>query len=391
MFEKNVIQFHFPVKIISGNNAILALGNVIKELGYSNPLVVTDKGIVSAGLLKRATDTLEDSGIIFSIFDMVESDPNTQIVEAAARSAEEAKSDTIIALGGGSSIDTAKVASILATNQGNVTDYEGIIPAYKVAPLPIIAIPTTAGTGSEISSAAIITDDKRHFKMVIKSGTGQIFAKAAILDPFNATGIPPRIAAETGIDALSHAIEAAISLNRTFVTDSFALNAIKIIFKNLRKFVANTSDVNSALNMLNASCIAGIAMTTGGLGLVHAMAHPLGSYGKISHGLACGLLLPHVLEHNLASSIEQYGNMSIAANPYSILGTTGDRNMAFRIVDEVYALLEDLYFPKKLTDMKIDMKLTDKIIDDAYNSYLRQINPRATSREEVIKMFEKVL
>jgi alcohol dehydrogenase class IV len=391
MFETNMIQFYFPVKIISGTNATSALGDEVKGLGCSRPLLITDKGIVSAGLLKKATDILDDSGISFSIFDMVEPDPHTKIVEAAAHSAEKTKSDIIIAVGGGSSIDTAKGASILATNKGNIADYEGIIPAYKIPPLPIITIPTTAGSGSEISSAAIITDEERHFKMVIKSGSGQIFAKTSILDPMNLIGIPPRIAAETGIDALSHAIEAAISLRRTFVTDSFSLNAIRIIFRNLRGFVANTSDVFSALNMLNASCLAGIAMTTGGLGLVHAMAHPLGAYGKISHGLACGLLLPHVLEHNLISSIERYGDMAIAANPDSAADSMGDRDMAFRMIDEVNDLLEDLQFPETVGDMGISLELTDKIVDDAYNSYLAQINPRSTSREEVVKMFERVL
>jgi alcohol dehydrogenase class IV len=391
MPEIKVQQFHFPVKILSGTNATLLLADEIKALGFSRPLLTTDKGIILAGLLKRATEVLEGGGLDFSVFDRVEPDPNTQIVEAAAQLAQSTKSDIIIALGGGSSIDTAKAASILATNKGKAADYEGIIPTYGVPPLPVITIPTTAGTGSEISSAAIITDEERHSKMIIKSGSGQTFAKAAILDPFNLIGIPSKVAAETGIDALTHAIEAYVSLRRTFVTDSFSLNAIRIIFKNLRTFVANTSDISSASNMLNASCLAGVAMTTGGLGLIHAMAHPLGVYGKISHGLACGLLFTHVLEHNLISSAERYGNMAIAANPYSGIEAMRETNNASKLIDEVKHLLEDLHFPKTFRDIGISVELTDKIIDDAYNSYLAQINPRPTSREEVIRMLEKVL
>lgn len=391
MFETNVIQFHFPVKIISGIKATSVLGDEINRLGRSRPLLITDKGIVLNGLLKKTENVLEKRGIKFSIFDSVEPDPDSKIVEAAAKSADETQSDMIIAVGGGSSIDTAKGASILATNKGNIAKYEGIIPAYEFAPLPMITIPTTAGSGSEVSSAAIITDKERQFKMVVKSASGQIFAKAAILDPENIVGIPPRVAAETGIDALTHAIEAGTSLNRTFVTDSFSLNAVRIIFKNLRRFVANTSDVFSALNMMNGSSLAGVAMTTGGLGLIHAMAHPLGTYGKISHGLACGLLLPHTLEHNLMGNFERYGEMALTANPHLTGYSIFERRTAFKFVDEIKNLLEDLDFPKSLSDMGVSVELTDKFVDDAYSSYLRQINPRSTSREEVIKMFEKVL
>ena len=391
MFETPTEQFYFPVKIISGTNTTSLLGEEIKGLGCSRALLITDKGIVSAGLVKRVTDVLEKCGIDFSLFDSVEPDPDTKIVEAAAHAAGESRSDLVVALGGGSSIDTAKAASLLAKNKGKVVDYEGIIPTYKVQPLPIIAIPTTAGTGSEISSAAVITDEERHFKMVIKSGSGQIFAKTAILDPMNLVGIPARIAGETGIDALTHAIEASVSLKKTFVTDAFSLRAIRMVFKNLRNFVADTSDIVSAFNMLNASCLAGIAMTTGGLGLIHAMAHPLGAYGKVSHGLACGLLLPHVLEHNLASNFERYNDAAIAANPGVAAESGGDRSRAFRILDEVKGLLKDLHFPSTLGDAGISVRLTDPIINDAWDTYLSRINPRSTSREEVIRIFEKVL
>lgn len=393
MFESKLVQFHFPVKIVSGVNATSVLAKEILSLGCLRPLIITDKGLVKIGLLRKAEEVLEENGIKFSIFDGVEPDPESKIIEAAARSAKKAHSDIIVAIGGGSSIDTAKGASILATNKGKIADYEGIVPAYEKAPLPMITLPTTAGSGSEVSSAAIITDGERQFKMVLKSANGQLFAKTSILDPLNLVGIPAGVAAETGIDALTHAIEAGVSLIRTFATDSFSLQAVRIIFENLRRFVANTSDVNPALNMMNASCLAGVAMTTGGLGLIHAMSHPLGAYAKISHGLACGLLLPHVLEHNLIGNFKRYGEMAVAANPhFDFAGyAIGDRKMAFKIVDDVKNLLEDLNFPKSLGDLGISLGLTDKIIDDAYDSYLNRINPRATSREEVIKLFEKVL
>lgn len=391
MADHKLEEFYFPVKIISGTDATLSVIGEMKRLGWTKPLLVTDKGIVAAGLLERILEALHANHFDPVIFDRVQSDPDTAVVEEAALLAKSEGIDGMIAFGGGSSIDAAKAAGILVTNKGKISDYEGVIPHYPSPPLPVITIPTTAGTGSEISSAAIITDKKRNFKMVIKSASGQTFAKTAILDPKNLVGIPPGIAAETGVDALSHALEASVSLNATFLTDAIALRAIHGIFKNLRKFVADTSDLTAAHIMLNSSCLAGISMTTGGLGLVHAMAHPLGAYAGISHGLACGLLLPHVLRHNFIARMERYAEVALAANPFTAQGFSGERSMASKLLDEVDLLLQDLHFPRTLTEIGISLQLTDRIVNDAVNSYLSKINPRMTSREEVAKLFEKVL
>jgi alcohol dehydrogenase class IV len=390
MVANSTVRFNFPVKIISGIQAISSVPDEIMKLGGSRPVIITDKGIIAAGLLEKIIHFIKENMIQFSIFDGVEPDPTTGIVEQATRFAEEKGCDLVIAVGGGSSIDTAKATSIMITNKGKVADYEGITSAYKAAPLPVIAIPTTAGTGSEVSSAAMITDEERKMKMLVKSE--QIFPKVAILDPLMLVKIPPEIAAETGMDALTHAIEAYISNGRTFVTDSLALNAIRILFENIRSFVGNTSDIFVALNMLNASCLAGAAMTTGGLGLVHAMAHPLGIYGKISHGLACTLLLPHVLEHNMVSSIERYGHMALAANPFHSSNFMGSRDLALKIIDEIHALIDDLKLPKSSHEAGVALSLTDHLIDAAYHSRLtQQINPRSTSRDDVIRIFGNIL
>ena len=384
-------NFHFPVKIISGENATAQLADELGRLGLSRPLIITDQGIIAAGLMKRISDVLEGASLAHALFDGVLPDPGSTVVEKAAKLAIKEKCDSLIALGGGSSIDTAKGVSILATNQGKIADYEGIVPRYPNEPLPIITLPTTAGSGSEISSAAIITDKKRNFKMVVKSAGGQIFAKAAILDPLNLAGIPARTAAETGIDALSHALEAAVSKNATFMTDALSFQATRLIFQNLAKFVSDTSQVAVALNMQNASSMAGIAMTTGGLGLMHAMAHPLGAYAKISHGMACALLLPHVLRHNLVSRVERYAELAAAINPLNACDCAGDRELAERLVLETDLLLDDLRLPRSLSEMNISLKLSDRIIDDAFESYLSKINPRATSRGEIKDLFEMVL
>ena len=382
-------MYHFPVKIISADGCLKELGNEIKKIGAKYPLIITDPGIVAAGIAEKVVMPLKEKGIRYNIFDHAEPDPKLRDVISVVEVARKEKNDLLIGLGGGSSIDTTKAASILSVNDFDLRQYQGFQEAYPRTPLPIFTVPTTAGTGSEISAAAMIVDEEKDFKMIIKSP--QIFPKIALLDCDVLVGIPNHIAAATGADTLSHAIESFFSPNRSFMTEAASLNAISLVFKNLRPFVANTKNRERAQNMMNASCLAGIGMTTAGLGLIHGLAHPLGIKGRISHGLACALFLPHVLRFNWIADPDQFIRL------YHVLEWAigreyhGEREMALKVIEEVQNLLTDIGLPSRLSETGISVKESEMIVEEACSSYLNQVNPRPASRKQMEDILNMIL
>lgn len=381
--------FHFPVKIISGNGCLSGIGDEVYQLGARYPLIITDTGVVAAGILNKITGPLKDKGLSFDVFEGVEPDPKIRNVSDATDAVKNNGHDLIIAFGGGSSIDTAKAASILSVNNIDLREFQGIREKYPKRPLPLITVTTTAGSGSEVSSAAVIVDEEKQYKMYFKSP--QLFSKVAFLDAEVVTGIPSHIAAAAGADTLTHALESFFNPNRTFMTEAASLGAAALAFSNLRSFVENTHNHEAAQDMLNASTLAGIAMTTAGLGLVHALAHPVGIKGGINHGLACGLLLPPVLHFNRPAVSDQYVRLALAMDWEIRIKNWKQADIIDQTINAVEMLLADIGIPKRLSDIDVALDDVTGVVNEASDSFLSQVNPRPVARQDIEQIIEHII
>lgn len=369
-----------PGKLVFGPHSLAELG---KEVNAGEvPLIVTDRGVVSAGILGEVVGVLEQAGIRCHVFDRIVSDPPIEVVEEAAGVYREHGCTMLIGVGGGSSMDAAKAVSIRVTQKASLREYGRGKPLEgEVA--PVYAIPTTAGTGSEVTGTAVISDRENMVKMAVKGH--QIVPRTVILDPTLLKSVPPRVAAETGSDALTHAIEAYVSLNRNPVTAATAISAIRLIGANLRRMAANPGDTEAAANMLLGSCMAGLAFSNAGLGLVHSLAHPVGAYYHISHGLSCALYLPIVMQYNLPACPEEFAAVADALGE-DVRGLP-PHVAARRAVCAVKELIEDLGIPKAFSEIGIAFELKPKMVDDAFGAAPTRTNPRIADKDQVAGLF----
>ena len=308
-----VTAFQMADILFTGAGALAKLPESLTGNGVKKPLIVTDQGLVKAGLSQKVQAVLTEAGIPFAVYDETVPNPTTGNVHAALAIYRKEGCDSLIGLGGGSSMDTAKACGVLATSGGDdILAYAG--PGTLKAPLPCyIAIPTTAGTGSESTCIAVITNDTGEHHVKFGVADPRLLPKVAIIDPLLMTGLPPFITAATGMDALTHAVEAYISLGASEYTDALAIGAIKLIFKYLRRAVGNGNDIEAREKMAYAQTMAGMAFSNGGLGIVHSLAHPLSAFYGIPHGDANALVLPYVLEFNKIVCREKLADVARAA------------------------------------------------------------------------------
>lgn len=379
-----VYQHWNPSKLIFGPKAINELSKEI--LSKEVPLVITDRGVSESGILKKVTEVLEGSGIPYHLFDGIVPDPPVEVVEEAVALYQKNGCTLVIGLGGGSSIDGAKAVSLRVSQKGDLREY-GMGKPIEGVLAPIYAIPTTAGTGSEVTGVAVITDRENKIKMVLR-GT-QLVPKTVILDPELLASIPPRVAAETGVDALAHAVESYVSLNSQVITEVFALSAIRLIARYLRRMVANPADIESAGQMLLASCLSGLAFSNAGLGLVHSLAHPVGAYFHLSHGLSCALYLPIVMDFNLPTCPEKFASMADAMG--EDVRQLSLYHAAKQAVTHVRELLTDIGIPRTFSELGISFELHPKMVDDALAAVPTKVNPRRADREQISKLFKAPL
>jgi alcohol dehydrogenase class IV len=376
-----VYQHWNPGKLIFGPNS---LNELTREISSKEvPFIVTDKGVINAGIFKKVTEVLDGAGIRYHYFDGIEPDPPFEIVEKAAAAYQDKGCTLVIGLGGGSSIDGAKGVSLRVSQKGNLREYGAGKPIEGML-APIYAIPTTAGTGAEVSGVAVITDRENKIKMVMR-GT-QLIPKTVILDPELLSSIPPRVAAETGADALSHAVESYVSLNSQVITELFALSAIRLIARYLRRMVANPGNIETTGQMLLASCLAGLSFSNAGLGLVHSLAHPVGAYYHLSHGLSCALYLPIVMDFNLPTCPEKF--VSIADAMGEDVRQFSFHHAAKQAVYNVRELLTDIGIPRTFAELEISFELNPKMVEDALAAVPTKLNPRRADKDQISKLFK---
>ncbi len=382
-------RFQTAGAFLSGAGSSTEIGPELRNLEIQRPFIITDPGVAEGGILHRVSGALKKGGFTVASFQGVSADPSVEVVQAAANALQESETDCIIGLGGGSSIDTAKVAAVVAVNGGSATDYEGARDSYASKPPPLIAIPTTAGTGSEAGSAAVITNLESKDKFVVK-GPG-LLARLAVLDPDLLATLPPHVAAHSSLDALSHIVESYVSVRRTPFTETLALGAAHRWALYLRKYLRDRSDSKSAENMIQASCMAGMSMSNAGLGLVHALAHPFGALTKIPHGAVCGMFMPHVIRFNDSQAREGYARLTeVLAPALWPDGKTPKNFSGGALADGIEKLMEEVGIPHRLGQMDKSAVLPETKVEQILRSIQCQTNPRAVDHESVLTVWHQL-
>ncbi len=382
-----ITLFRTTPRIVMGPGAIGQIGDEIREMKAKKVLLVTDKGIVEAGLIKPALESLEKSEINHAVFDGVEPDPRYEIAADCVSIIRSEKADLVIGFGGGSAIDIAKSAAIMAANEAPIAEYFGIDLIPKPG-LPTVMVPTTAGTGSEVTPIAILSDEGEKLKKGIVSP--YLFPSVAILDPELTLGLPPNITASTGMDALIHAIEAYTSVNATDMTDILAFRAMELVYHNIRTAYANGNNLPARSSMMEGSLLAGMAFANAGVTAVHAFAYPIGAEFHIPHGIANTLMLPHVMRFNLLGNLSKFAEISEAFNlPVDDLDDLGASEIA---VDAIERLALDLRVPKHLSEFGIAEKdLPALAVGVMKVTRLLANNPRTMTQKDAEEIYKAAL
>lgn len=393
----NEFSFSVPQNITVGKGSLAKLPEVAKKLGGSHAFLMSGPHLAKMGLLEKATESLKSAGIEVDTFTEIEGNPSVETVEKATAAFKEASADFIVAFGGGSPMDVAKAVGVTAKYGGSITEYEG---AHKVPGpiIPLIAIPTTAGTGSEVTAFSVITDHSRDYKLTVFSY--EILPAYAILDAELLTTAPASVAAACGIDAFIHAEEAYISTAASPFSDAMSEKAMNLIGKNIRRFVANRGDIEAAEAMLVGSLFAGIAFSFARLGNVHAMSHPVSAFFDVPHGVANAVLLPVVAEYN---ALADHGRYLTIYNDISLVPAYEEEFEPLMLVDAICELCEAIGIPANLTEAinnasktgpvsteEIESKIEAMAVD-AMKSGNIAVNPRSSRQCDIEMLYRKAL
>lgn len=373
-------------KIIFGLGAINRTGEIIKDKGISKVLITTDSNIIDARLHDPLVRSLEKKGIQYKIFDGVQENPSESVVEAATKALKENSCEAVLGLGGGSSIDTAKLSALSAKNPGSLLKYEGA-DMYEKLPETVIAIPTTAGTGSEVSQSAIITDQLNKRKISIRGK--DIAPKIAILDPELLMTVPLRLAASTGMDAFAHAIEAFQSTAATPLSDLCAIKALDLISQNIRPFVYNRENKQAAKAMSMGAMLAGIAFANGRVGLPHAMSLPLTARYNIPHGTACAVLLAKCVKHSWKANPRRFAIIAkvIGEKVHSLSLT----ERAQKAANAIQQLCHDLDIPENFKEWNIPSSAVIQMSKDVLSSKIHETNCMKVGYEEIAFIYSELI
>ena len=393
----NEFSFSVPQNITVGKGSLAKLPEIAKKSGGSHAFLMSGPHLAKMGLVEKAANSLKSAGIAVDTFTDIEGNPSVETVDKATAAFKEAGADFIVAFGGGSPMDVAKAVGVTAKYGGSITEYEG---AHKVPGpiIPLIAIPTTAGTGSEVTAFSVITDHSRDYKLTVFSY--EILPAYAILDAELLTTAPASVAAACGIDAFIHAEEAYISTAASPFSDAMAEKAMSLIGKNIRRFVANRGDIEAAEAMLVGSLFAGIAFSFARLGNVHAMSHPVSAFFDVPHGVANAVLLPVIAEYN---ALADHGRYLTIYNDISPVPAYEEEFESMMLVDAIRELCEEIGIPANLTEAinnasktgpvsaeEIESKIEAMAVD-AMKSGNIAVNPRSSRQCDIEMLYRKAL
>ena len=379
----NAFTFQVPQNILFGMGCLERLPELLQKSGSRHTLIISDRGLEALGMVERVARICEAGGVGHTEYLDVMSNPTSGCVDAAVERYRQCGATSIVALGGGSPMDVAKAVGVLVTYGGRIMDYEGggRVPGPIV---PVVAIPTTAGTGSEVTAFSVIVDEARAYKLTVFSY--ELIPRYALLDPSMIMTLPPSVAASTGVDAMIHAIEAYLSRDASLFSDAMAEKALELLGGNLRAFVACRENEQAAGAMLVGAMFAGIAFAWARLGNVHAMSHPVSALFGVAHGVANGILLPTVLEYNALADTGRYARV--------LYLLTGRREEHFRpqmLVDEVRVLLTELGLPTCLSAVGVTEEVIPHMAADAMKSGNVLANPRQSVQRDLEALYRKAM
>lgn len=379
-------DFLMPSVNLIGPGAVKETGKRCKILGGHKALIVTDKGMVSLGIVEEVVGYIEEAGIKVAIYDKVEPNPKDKNVEEGVKIFKKEECDMIVTIGGGSSHDCGKGIGIMATHPGKISDYAGIETLTNELP-HMVCINTTAGTASEVTRHCVITDTDTHIKFVVVSWRN--LPNVSINDPVLMMKKPPALTAATGMDALTHALETYVSTGANPITDAQAIQSMKLVNKWLRPAVANGANLEARENMAYASLLAGMAFNNGGLGYVHAMAHQLGGFYDIAHGVANAILLPHVERYNMPSNLQRFADIA------EFLGENIEglslRDAAEKAIEAINKLSKDVGIPSGLRELNVNSKDFEAMAITALQDGNAGTNPIQGTTKDIVKIFESAM
>jgi alcohol dehydrogenase len=390
-----MISMHQPFRfthrtdIVFGSGRIENIADELDRLEIRKPLIVTDSGLMRAGVTDPLISNLERAEREFHVFDGVVPNPRIGTVEDGVQVLTAQECNGVIGIGGGSSMDTSKAIAGLAANGGNIEEYEGIEQFHKAA-LPIITVPTTIGTGSEVTSAAVITHPARTEKLGILDN--YLIPDSTILDPDLLRSLPPQLAASTGMDCLTQSIMAFLSTDANPITDILTKAAVEKVFKNLPAAVAK-KDQDALIEMQLATTIEGIGFMNAGLGLVHAMSHPVSARYDTPHGVTNGVILPAVLDYNRIARESKYAELAVAIGIPDNRRT--QRELSFAFIKEVKSLAASLGIPPGLAALGVDEEdipeLADAVVSRKDTQRNKSTNPRVSTRDDIEEIYKAAM
>lgn len=381
----NISKFVAP-EIIWGLGSLNQVGESALRLGATKVFLVSDRGVLQSGWVDKVISYLKMVKLDYQVWAGLTTNPKDSEVSAGTEEYRASGCDAIVAVGGGSPIDVAKAIAILATNGGEIQDYEGVNKITRPLP-PLVIVPTTAGSGSEVSQFAIIVDKKRKAKMAIISKS--LVPDIAIVDPLLLQTKSARLTAATGVDALSHAIESYVSLAATQLTDVYALNAIKLIAHNLRESVACSTNLEAKSGMAMASLQAGLAFSNAILGVTHAMTHQIDALLDLHHGETNAVLLPYVMEFNSIACAQKYSHVAEAFGVN--LAGLNKWDAAERAVHEVRRMVRDIGIPENLSEVGLSEEIIPGLSENALRDACLITNPRDCSQEDIAAIYRRAL
>lgn len=376
----------WPKKVVSGAGALQTLGQIIKEMDKSNVIIITDNVMKDLPIVKDTVNNLKNEGLTVNVFSEIGPNPIEEMVHNAVAFMKDIKPEVIVCIGGGSPIDAGKAANVVYTHGGVVNDYDIAIGGItKITPklLPLIAVPTTAGTGTEVTFVGVITDTKKKTKFGVLSPL--VIPDVAILDPEVTVSMPPKLTAFTGIDALTHCIEAYTSVGGFPPAEALALYGIRMISRSLRTAVKDGKNLKAREDMLIASMMAGTAFSLNGLGVCHAMAHQLSAFFDTPHGLANAILLPRVMEYNLSACPQKFADIAEAMGVD--IHSMSVEQAAKKALEMVEQLSADLEVPKYLDDVGASKDKIPELVERAMLDNPITTNPRPCTPADVEKLY----